>query len=139
MARKKITRQRIDDNGNVLSSKPYRIIDWEIVDEYLKAQCTCASIARILGVDPDTLRDACMREKLVKWKEYSDSMKHTGLNVLKKAQFDTAIKSNNPQMQIWLGKQYLDQKDKQDVTSNNKDVGTSAPVITFEFKKSEEQ
>ena len=39
------------------------------------------------------------------------------------AQFNTAITDRNPTMQIWLGKQYLDQKDVQRVETTGADGG----------------
>jgi hypothetical protein len=92
-------------------------IDWVIVDEHLKAQCNGVEIAGILGISPETLYRHCKEEHKVVFDVYSAQKKSEGKAVLRKAQFDSA-KSGSVPMLIWLGKQYLEQKDKSEVDHN---------------------
>ncbi len=81
-------------------ARPKAIIDWPRVDEYLRAQCDGASIARILGIHPDTLYKACEREHKVCFTAYSEEKKSAGKEILRRKQFDTAL-SGNTTMLIW--------------------------------------
>lgn len=94
--------------------RPKANIDWAKVDAYLKAQCTGTAIASIFGIHPDTLYLACEKKFKMGFSEYSAQKKAEGAEILKAKQYQTAM-DGNVSMQIWLGKQYLGQKDKQDI------------------------
>ena len=87
------------------------LINWDIVDNMLHAQCNGASIARLLGIHPDTLYNKCKEKYKVDFSAYAQQKKSEGQELLRAKQFDTAM-SGNVTMQIWLGKQYLSQQDK---------------------------
>lgn len=105
------------------TGRPKVKIDWEFVDSYLKAQCPGTEIAATIGICSDTLYRACEREKKMTFDAYSQEKKSIGQSILRATQFNTAIGFTNKDgvlypnttMQIWLGKQILGQKDKQDV------------------------
>ncbi len=97
-----------------MAGRPKAIIDWNKVDKYLQAQCDGVGIAGILGIAPLTLYRACEREKNVNFDTYSAQKKGEGVELLKAKQFQTAMEGNVV-MQIWLGKQYAGQRDKQDI------------------------
>ena len=94
--------------------RPRALIDWVIVDQYLKAQCKGTAVASILGIHPNTLYEECKRIHNVNFSEYSSLKKGEGIELLKAAQYKEAM-SGNVTMQIWLGKQYLQQSDRQDI------------------------
>jgi len=78
-------------------------------------QATSKECAAVLGVTEPTW---------IKFKadnpEVEEALRHgqgEGLTSLRRQQFQTAMKGN-PTMLIWLGKQYLGQTDKQDITAN---------------------
>lgn len=96
------------------SGGPPKNIDWKIVEALCRAQATLTQIAQIAGCAESTLRDAVEREFKCKWGDYYDYHRQSGLGSLRMAQFQTAMEGNVT-MQIWLGKQVLDQKDRQDV------------------------
>lgn len=93
-------------------------IDWERVDEYLKAQCDGAAIARMLNIHPDTLYSRCEADHKTVFSAYAQQKKEQGKEILRRKQFDTAM-AGNVTMLIWLGKQYLEQSDKQQLTGKN--------------------
>lgn len=93
--------------------RPKAKIEWKKVDQLLKAGCTGASIAEMIGIHPDTLYERCKEEHKTNFSDYSQQKRAVGLDMLKAKQFDIAMKGNQT-MLIWLGKQYLDQKDKVD-------------------------
>jgi len=87
------------------------IIDWDKVDEYLKAQCSGSGIAEILGIHENTLYDHCKVDKGMEFMAYSMKKKSEGKELLRKKQVEVALEGDKV-MLIWLGKQYLDQAEK---------------------------
>ena len=93
-------------------------IDWDEVDRYLNAGCSGLSIASKIGVHSNTLYQRCKIDKDVEFVKYRQQKISEGDDILRCAQFDNA-KDGNTSMQIWLGKQRLGQKDKQETTQTN--------------------
>lgn len=104
-------------------ARPEADIDWKKVDAYLQAHCNGTGIAGLLGISAETLYRACKRDHKIGFDEYSQQKKAEGKELLKAKQFETAM-SGNVSMQIWLGKQYLGQRDKSDVEQS----GTSTQI-----------
>ena len=102
-------------------ARPKAIIDWKKVDFYLRAHCDGVGIAGILGVCPDTLYLACQEEHKMGFSEYSAQKKSEGKEMLRGKQFQLAVEGDKT-MLIWLGKQYLDQRDKTENHNENNDV-----------------
>jgi hypothetical protein len=98
--------------------RPKANIDWHKVDNLLKAQCDGVGIAAMFGVHPNTLYLACEEENKIGFSEYSAIKRAEGRELLRAKQFDSAM-SGDKTMQIWLGKQYLDQKDRREVEQHN--------------------
>jgi IS30 family transposase len=88
-------------------------IDWKIVDELCSVQCTESEIAAHLGIHPDTLLKACKRDHKMTFEEYSRKKRKVGFISLRHKQYEKAM-SGDTTMLIWLGKQYLNQADKQE-------------------------
>jgi transposase-like protein len=86
-------------------------IKWREVDTWLQAQANGTEIASHLGIHPNTLYRRCEEEHGMSFSEYSQQKKSSGKMMLKIMQFEKAQEGNVP-MQIWLGKNYLEQKDK---------------------------
>lgn len=119
-------------------ARPAADIDWKKVDKYLQAHCDGVGIAGLLGIHPNTLYLACEKEHKISFSEYSAQKKSEGKELLKAKQFETAM-SGNVSMQIWLGKQYLSQRDKTDVeqsgTTTQINVIVDSPETADELKK----
>ncbi len=92
-------------------ARPKANIDWEKVNEYLKAQCDGVSIAGLLGICPDTLYRSCQEIHKIGFAEYSAKKKVEGVELLKAKQYQVAMEGDRT-MLVWLGKQYAGQKDK---------------------------
>jgi len=118
-------------------------IDWNIVDDLMRCHCTGTEIAARLGISPDTLYRRVKEDFKVDFAVYIQQKREDGKTLLRKLQFDTAfgkvnerydkqlketvcICEPNTAMQIFLGKQYLDQSDKQE----NKNINNN-----FDFSK----
>lgn len=97
-----------------MAGRPKANIDWSKVDNYLKAQCNGDGIAGLLGVHPNTLYEACKTIHKCNFSEYSAIKKGEGVELLRAKQFQVAMEGDKT-MLVWLGKQYLEQKDKQEL------------------------
>lgn len=94
---------------------PKFVIDYAMTEKLSKMQCTIKEIAAVLGCCEDTL----MRDK-----KFSDLHKkglENGKASLRRLQWKSA-EAGNVTSQIWLGKQYLGQRDKEDVDASHKVV-----------------
>jgi len=89
------------------AGRPKIPIDYNLVEKLAGIQCTQQEIASIIGVHVDTLqRDA---EFCTIYKKAAEDRKAS----LRRMQW-AAAETGNITMQIWLGKQYLNQSDKRD-------------------------
>ncbi len=87
--------------------RPKKIIDYENVERLASIMCTQEEIASFLDLSVRTLqRD---KEFCRVYKKGLDKGKMS----LRRKQF--LMSETNPTMAIWLGKQYLDQRDKKDI------------------------
>jgi len=114
--------------------RPKANIDWKRVDHLLTCQCDGVGIAGILGVHPNVLYEACKEVNKLSFSEYSAQKKSKGKELLRAKQFEMAM-NGDKSMCIWLGKQYLDQKDRKDMTSNDHTLGMSITVESPDEKK----
>jgi hypothetical protein len=106
-----------------MAGRPKIEIDWEDVRKLSLLQCTQNEIASFLGVSVDTL---------LRRKEFCELYKkgmEEGRMSLRRLQWKKA-QDGNTTMLIWLGKQYLGQSDKQELTG--KDGKSLVPDIKFE-------
>jgi hypothetical protein len=75
------------------------------IEELAAIQCTLSEMAAVFGCDVATLQDdPLLMERVKRGRE-------RGKSELRKAQFKKAIKDNSPPLQIWLGKNYLNQSE----------------------------
>jgi hypothetical protein len=101
-------------------------IDWDRIDDLLSIACTGEEIASVLKIDADTLCNHCKREKGCLFSDYIKNGINEGFKVsLRRTQRMVALgfKDNNgivhppsTAMLIWLGKQWLGQSDKQELS-----------------------
>lgn len=88
-------------------ARPKKKIDPEQVRKLALIDCSYSEMAAVLGCSVKTLQRGF--DQVIK-----DGKEH-GKMSLKRAQWRNAIDNNNVQMQIWLGKQRLGQRDKKDI------------------------
>lgn len=124
--------------ANNIKRKPGRpkiIINWDVVASYLRAQCDTVGIAGILGISPDTLYTRCKKDNKIDYTVFSAQKKSEGKDMLRAKQFTTAMGDTknevppNVTMQIWLGKQYLGQKDKHEIEQTNLNPDEDKKII----------
>jgi hypothetical protein len=90
------------------------------INTLARMQCTKKEAAAVLGVHRDTL--ATFFGQHEKANEAWEDGLETGKVSLRRAQYKNATEGNVT-MQIWLGKQWLDQKDKAENTLQGPDGG----------------
>ena len=93
--------------------RPPKIVDDEKTLQTLsglaKIQCTTKEASAVLGVSEPTFIDFLKRS--LKAREAWDNSQQSGRASLRRMQFASADRGNTT-MLVWLGKQYLNQKDK---------------------------
>ena len=97
---------------------------------YAECQCTQAEIAARFGVDLSTIE---RRLQLPAYRNAWEQGRLCGLVSLRSAQFRKAL-DGNPTMLIWLGKQFLGQRDEQVLITEPTEVGTE-PLTTEEWEQ----
>jgi hypothetical protein len=95
-------------------------IDWKLVEQLCHIQCTGPEIASVTGIDQDTFTNRCKKDNNIEFSDYIKKHAENGYASLKRRQWKTAIEEGNVTMQIWLGKQYLGQSDKNDIDHTSK-------------------
>lgn len=87
-----------------------------VISELAKIRCTQKEICAVLKVSEGTLSRFMDR-----WPEAREALEwgyeHFTMS-LRRSQYISAVVRGNPQMQIWLGKQHLGQRDKMDIAAN---------------------
>lgn len=103
--------------------RPKKEINWELFEQLCHLQCTQSEIASVLKLDVETLRDNARLHYNEKdfsaiCKRYAEGGKVS----IRRYQFNIAKK--NATMSIWLGKQYLNQKDDsvQEISQESKEA-----------------
>lgn len=92
-------------------SRPKLQIDWKKVDHMLEAHCTGTQVAAHLGIYCETLYERVKKEYGCGFSEYSRQKKEKGNSSIKVTQYQQALKGDKG-MLIWLGKNWLGQKDE---------------------------
>jgi len=91
-----------------MAGRPKKKIDYELVKKLAYIQCTQEEISSILAISTRTLQRDTEFCRI-----YKNGMDN-GKMSLRRLQWKAAEKGNNT-MLIWLGKQYLNQTDKQEL------------------------
>lgn len=91
------------------TGRPPKDIDQKIFESLCAIQCTESEICSVLGVCEDTLNKWCKRVYKMTFSDTFKSKSGVGKSSLRRNQFRLAEK--NATMAIWLGKQYLGQRD----------------------------
>lgn len=99
--------------AGLLGGRPPKPIDYPKLEALCKIQCTGEECAAVLGVDYDTLNRHLIADGHVGFAEYYKRHSEGGKASLRRLQWKNA-EAGNVTMQIWLGKQYLQQTDKQE-------------------------
>lgn len=95
-----------------------RELDWDMIGRLCQIFCTLKETAAVTGYPERTIEDHLRRmvsdefPQGMKWSDYFEEHSCGGKATLRRAQMALAL-GGNPTMLIWLGKQFLGQKDEQ--------------------------
>ncbi len=104
------------------------VIDWDKVDNSLRAGSNGVQVAAMLGVHPETLYDRCQEDKKTNFSEYLQQKRQEGNDVLFGLQYKLA-KEGDRGMLIWLGKNYLGQREPKSQVEHT--GGLTVQKVTF--------
>ena len=127
MAKKKED-QKTEKN---LGGRPKIPIDWKTLEGLCQIQCTEVECAAVLKIHLDTLAVAIKEEFGYGFPEYLKNHSGKGRASLRRLQWGQA-QGGNTTMLIWLGKQWLAQADKTELSG--KDGG---PIKTHQMSTDE--
>lgn len=97
-----------------MAGRPKKEIDQKIFENLCALQCTEVEICSCFDVSDKTLNGWCKRTYGKNFSEVFRQKREKGKISLRRTQFKLAEKSAT--MALWLGKQYLNQRDNVDVT-----------------------
>lgn len=96
-------------------------LDLQLIERLARIGCTDREIALICGCGEATIQR--------RGREALDRGRANLRKSLRRKQLELARKGNVP-MLIWLGKQYLDQRDRQDVNHSGEAITVTERIIT---------
>ena len=123
--KKTSTYKKRESNPLGAGRKP-KTLDWDIVKNLCESHCTQAEIAAKMNIHLNTLKDSCIREQGIEFSQFYKQWKNVGKTSLRAIQYTKALKGDN-QMLIWLGKNYLQQSDRQEIQVSVKPFVIEAP------------
>jgi hypothetical protein len=94
-----------------VDGRPKLEINFEIVKKLCAIQCTGEEIAGVIGVSYDTVVARIQEEYGITFPEYIKRHSPDGKVSLRRKQYQVAM-NGNATMLIWLGKQYLNQREE---------------------------
>lgn len=92
------------------TGKTYRKHDKELIKDLARIMCTYEEIGEIIGITGEGVKK--------RYKKIVEEGRAEGKKSLRRAQFEKAL-AGDVRMQIWLGKQYLDQREDPNSTDNS--------------------
>ena len=109
----------------------YKEVDFEELEKLVEMQCTLAEVASFFDVHKDTIRNRIKEQYDMDFSTYKELKGTKGRIHLRRLQWKSANKGS-VDMQKWLGKNMLEQTEKNEVKSQTEEV------IKVEFVKSED-
>lgn len=101
--------------------RPKKEIDWDLADKSAALMCTGEEIANLCCVSYDTLIRQIKEQGYADFAEWFGERSAPTLKSLRRKQIEAAL-GGNTTMMVWLGKQYLGQKEKSENENVNKDI-----------------
>lgn len=117
--------------------RPRIEIDKENFEKLCSMQCTLVEIAGFFDCCEDTIEKWCKETYSETFSEVFKKKSAKGKISLRRSQFKVAD-SGNASMLIWLGKQYLGQTDKQEVSVEG-DIDDTIRKMNDYFNRREEE
>lgn len=103
--------------------------DFKKLVAMIRIQCTRDEICDVLGMSESTLDRRIKERKEGCFEALYKKHQGEGRASLRRAQWKNATENDNATMQIWLGKQMLDQRDKHEIDNTSSDGSMRPNVI----------
>ena len=107
--------------------RPNIAIDQEQFEKLCGFFNTLVDVADFFNCSIDTIERFCDRTYNMPFAEVYKVKSASGRRSIRRAQFSKGVDQGNPQMLIWLGKQYLGQKDS--IAYETTDLSTTKKLI----------
>lgn len=101
--------------------RPKKILEVGVFRKLCKFQCTLAEIADFFDVSEDTVERRCLEWFGITFAESFKKYSSGGKMSLRRWQFNAARKGNTALL-IFLGKQYLGQRDQPETQTDDQDI-----------------
>jgi len=111
----------VEEEEKDKGGRPSKSIDYAKLSKMCAIHCTGEECSSILDMDYDTLNRNLIADGHGGFADYFKKHSATGKMSLRRKQFTKAVDEGSVPMLIWLGKQYLGQKDKEEVMHEEKD------------------
>lgn len=85
--------------------------DWKRFEGLCAIHCTAVEVRQVMGCSEETINRLCKEKFGQTFEEYVKNNSVPGKISLRRKQWESAM-AGNTAMQIWLGKQWLGQRDK---------------------------
>ncbi len=95
--------------------RPKKEINYKVLDGLCKIQCTGAECSSILNISYEVLDVKLLEEQGMGFQDYWAIKSAGGRQSLRRKQFQLALKGDKT-MLVWLGKQYLGQAEKHELS-----------------------
>lgn len=109
--------------------RPRKEIDKQKFETLCAIFCTEEEIANIFDCSIDTVNNWCKRTYKATFSEVYKKKSSTGKMSLRRMQYKAA-EAGNVSMLIWLGKQYLGQKEQQETTISDSNISFTIKPAT---------
>lgn len=116
-----------------MKGRPEKTLDWNQLEKLARLPLVAEEIAWVLGVSVDTLSRRLQEQEQITCAEYLEQKRASIRKRLMAKQFDVAMKGNVT-MLIWLGKQYLDQKDKAETVTKAEHTFPQVPADELQIR-----
>ena len=117
------------ENGK-LGGAPKKEVDYPMLDKMCAIHCTGEECAAMLDMDYDTLNNRLKDDGNLGFSDYFTKKSANGKMSLRRRQYTAAVTDGNPTMMIWLGKQWLGQKEPEKADSSIVVTNNIMPVPT---------
>jgi hypothetical protein len=105
----------------MITGRPKKTVDFDTLEKLCNIQCTGEEIAAYFEIDYDTLNRIIHEHYNMTFSEYFNQNRGKGKISLRRVQYQSAM-SGNTTMQIWLGKNWLGQTDKQEISHQGDNI-----------------
>ena len=99
------------------AGRPEVEIDWKKVDFLIEAGCSGYEVAAQIGIHHETVYRRVHEQYGENFTDYAAKKRQKGEANIRVVQYQKALKGDN-HMLIWLGKNRLKQKDREEIASN---------------------